>query len=265
MDVKIATLTLCYNEEASIKEVLDALVGYSDEIVVVEGGWSFLTDKGYPKRSTDKTIEIIEQFEKDHDNVTIEYANGKDSTEQYNIGLKIAKEKGVDYLHVIDSDEYYDESLLRVIRKTLEQTMGNVYQYRVHSYNFLNSFDKWYAGCYPRIFKITPECSFKIENRMVWPDKGKTEDQGQNPPPSHVKEINPMFKFYHMTWNRKPEKIQEKYNFMWASCDGNPNPELKKQYYVDEQGNCHVPSDLQVYDFKGKLPKEIEAIKDKFK
>ncbi|NHM28242.1 glycosyltransferase [Desulfofundulus sp. TPOSR] len=78
---KVSVVLTIKNEESSIAEVLEALLSQSrppDEIVVVDGG------------STDRTVEIVRQFARDHDTIRLIEAPGTNIAQGRNIGIRAA-------------------------------------------------------------------------------------------------------------------------------------------------------------------------------
>jgi len=54
--MKLTSCTICYNDEQYIDMMLESALTFADEIVIVDGG------------STDLTVDIIKQFQKEHPN-----------------------------------------------------------------------------------------------------------------------------------------------------------------------------------------------------
>lgn len=63
--MKIATLTMVYNNREFIEPCLNALEGFSDQIIVVEGAWN----PELNSRSNDGTCEFLESWGHDHSNM----------------------------------------------------------------------------------------------------------------------------------------------------------------------------------------------------
>ena len=259
MDIKIGAFILCYNEEKYLEKAIQSLLPFVDGIIAVEGAWDYLVRQNFPKRSTDGTIDILKKYESKYpDKMIVVHRNEEECTKQYQVALDILKEKKFSWGFCCDSDEVYPPDTLRVIRRTLEQTMGNVFGYRTHSYNFINSYFEYYNGLYPRLYRVTDHMATVSENRVAWPSHGKQQDSMENPPLPHIKEINPMFRFFHYSYV-DIDRFKRRLKYMWATR-GSADPELVKKYYLDEQNKIHIPEDLKIFQFKGKHPEIMRDI-----
>lgn len=92
---KLSILIPTYNVEPFIKKGLDSIPWGSDiEVIARDNG------------SSDKTIEILQIYKKDHPdyNFTVILANGKTAASNYNALMKLAS--GV-YIQYMDSDDYF--------------------------------------------------------------------------------------------------------------------------------------------------------------
>ncbi|MCZ2100756.1 MAG: glycosyltransferase family 2 protein [Chitinophagales bacterium] len=133
----LSVVILTYNEELNIRQVLDNIVGWADEIIVVDS------------YSTDKTLEIIKDFpvnlyQRKFDN----YAN------QRNFAIKEIP-KANEWMLFLDADEYLTEELKTEILEELINSKYNGYFLKRRFY-FMGKWIK-YGGYYPtkllRLFK----------------------------------------------------------------------------------------------------------------
>lgn len=105
----VAIVIPAYNEEDSIGKCLDACVNQSspaDEIIVVNN------------KSTDRTVEIVEEYQKEFPSkniILIHELDAQGITPARNKGLNSAKS---DVIGRIDADSIIDRSWVEVVRKT---------------------------------------------------------------------------------------------------------------------------------------------------
>ncbi|RMZ58148.1 glycosyltransferase family 2 protein [Chryseobacterium nematophagum] len=116
--MNISGLTITYNEEKNIKEVLECF-DFCDEIIVVD---SF---------STDKTVEIAKTFP----NVKIIQHRFEDFTKQRNLALDVAKN---DWVLFLDGDERITPALRKEIIKELNSPSKKDAYYFYRKFFFAN-------------------------------------------------------------------------------------------------------------------------------
>ncbi|WP_162031907.1 glycosyltransferase family 2 protein [Chryseobacterium potabilaquae] len=116
--MNISGLTITYNEEKNIKEVLECF-DFCDEIIVID---SF---------STDKTVEIAKTFP----NVKIIQHRFEDFTKQRNLALDVAKN---DWVLFLDGDERITPALRKEIIKELNSPSQKDAYYFYRKFFFAN-------------------------------------------------------------------------------------------------------------------------------
>lgn len=135
---KISAVIIAKNEEKMISECLESL-SFCDEIIVIDNN------------STDKTVEIAEQFK-----AKIYKEASSDFSVLRNFGLKNAQN---DWVLYIDADERVDQSLKEAIKKVIgTNEFGS---YKVYRKNFYLGINEW-----PHIEKIIR--LFNKENISQW-------------------------------------------------------------------------------------------------
>jgi len=153
--MKIAAGIIIFNSDFVLKEVLDSIYGYVDQIIISEGCVQYFQDKGFTT-STDKTNEIIHNFPDPEKKITIIHGQYKEKTEQANAYIPYIKDD-TDYLWNLDSDEIYKgkdiEKIIDLLEKEKYTSVG------FNSNTFYGGFDKIVGGFekiieYKRIFKI---------------------------------------------------------------------------------------------------------------
>jgi len=106
--MKVSVCLTIYNEEKSVRKLLESLLGQtkkSDEIVIVDGG------------STDKTVEIIRHLQKKDKRIKL-LVQKSTRAEGRNIGVDIAK---YDIIAITDADCRADKNWLKRITEPFKQ------------------------------------------------------------------------------------------------------------------------------------------------
>ncbi len=106
--MKISIVTVCYNEEETIKETVESVVNqtYPDvDYVIMDGG------------STDKTVEIIRQCE---NNTSLRLFSEKDNGLYDAMNKSLAHIKGDYVIFMNAGDMFYDSKVLEDVAPTLD-------------------------------------------------------------------------------------------------------------------------------------------------
>ncbi|HTJ51702.1 MAG TPA: glycosyltransferase family 2 protein [Cyclobacteriaceae bacterium] len=107
--VKACVLVPTYNNHRTLKHVLDSILEYTDDVVLVNDG------------STDSTAEILSAYSTIH---VVSYPKNVGKGWALRQGFKKALELGYDYAVTIDSDgQHFAEDLPKFL-ETIEQTPG---------------------------------------------------------------------------------------------------------------------------------------------
>jgi glycosyltransferase involved in cell wall biosynthesis len=100
---KVCVLVPTYNNEQSLGKVLNSLLSYTDQIIVVNDG------------STDSTLDILQQFSQIN---LVSYTQNKGKGHALRTGFKHAVKSGYDYAITIDSDgQHFAEDLGKFLKK----------------------------------------------------------------------------------------------------------------------------------------------------
>jgi len=179
---KLSVLMTVYNEGEFVEQAIRACLPYVDHLVIVEGAYQETIALGAEPRSTDHTIDIVEDLrglcnDDPIDGVDkIQYieANEQTDKDQRNVGLEKVKELNPDgWLLIIDGDEVYDKTMLNMVKVTaINMDRGARLGAYFKSLTFVNDLRHCVEQEFPRLFKLTPECKFINDNFMEWPDKG---------------------------------------------------------------------------------------------
>lgn len=236
--MKIGVMMNVYNEIDWIDAALSSIVDWADEIVIVEGAYGIAIEAGAPKRSDDGTLERLILWESAHDNITVLHKNERDEAPQLQCGINVLKKLKIDWYLLVDGDEIWEPNSLVAVKKAMINGERNgIYQYRVHFYNFINSFDLHYDAVMKRIFKLTPGAIAVGQNGLIWPDHGKSVDTGGDLP--HVAVLNPAFKCYHYTEIKPAGRWLLKKKYLKVR-DGNPRFDswkATKDGFVNDEKN----------------------------
>jgi len=244
--MKIGVLCNVFNEASWLRCALDSVVDWADEVVIVEGSYKIAVEAGAPLRSDDGTLDILDTY-RARSNVTIVYENERDEAQQLQKGLEILKDKKVDWYLLVDADEVWEQTDLKIIKQAIiKAEHSGIYQYRVNFYNFINSFDKYYDAKMKRIFKLTPGAIAVGQNGLAWPDHGKQCDVGSYAP--HISELA-MVRCYHYTEIKPAERWLLKKRYLKVR-DGNPRFD---KWFVTKDGFVNDEKDIKKFTKKHPL------------
>ena len=126
---KVIVLMSTYNGEKYIKEQIDSILNQSGADV-----WLKIRDDG----STDNTVNIIEDYQKTHDNILLEKAQNIGANESFKALLYgIDLQTDFDYAAFSDQDDiWHEKKLEEAIKKTEKFDTPSLY------YSALNTFDE---------------------------------------------------------------------------------------------------------------------------
>ncbi len=105
-DIKVGILIPTYNNSSTLSDVIDSVLDYTEDIIVVNDG------------SDDNTIEILEKYSKRIK--IISYSKNKGKGYALKMGFKEARKLSYDYLISIDSDGQHFASDLPAFIKAIE-------------------------------------------------------------------------------------------------------------------------------------------------
>lgn len=242
---KLSVLMTVYNEADFIEYAIRSCLPYVDHLVIVEGAYQETIKLGSSPRSTDGTIEKAKSFINDSSG-KVHYleANEQTDKDQRNIGLAKIKELNPDgWLLIIDGDEVYDEStvkMTRVAMNNMEKTNRMAAYFK--SMTFVNDFQHYAEQEFPRLFRITKDCKFVNDNFMEWTDLKLTWFL------PHVIKI-PYIKYHHYSFCKGQKRFEEKKKW-WETRFGKP---FDYGWRVDENGKIS-DDDHQILEFAGQHP-----------
>ena len=159
---RLSVLMTVYNEAEFVDYAIRACLPYVDDLVIVEGAYQETIALGASPRSTDGTLEILEQWkdaaEKEGEDSIVHFieANEQTDKDQRNAGLEKIKELNPDgWVLIIDGDEVYDKNAFSMIRSAMvnmdrSQKLAAIFR----SLTFVNDFKHFAEQDFPRLFKI---------------------------------------------------------------------------------------------------------------
>lgn len=142
----ISAMVKVYNDVWHIGNCLNNIYDVFDEIVIIEGAWDSLLDENIPgyntRRSSDGTLDVINEFVKAKNGNKIKYAQIDDSRKSQppfdtypHLFWDVTECKEGDYAIIIDSDEIYKKADARKIASCCK---GAVSRMSVWAYNLVD-------------------------------------------------------------------------------------------------------------------------------
>lgn len=236
---------IVYNDADYVDQTLESFKDFVDEMVIVEGAFEITMKGGKPPRSDDGTLDIIAKHV-DNKKVFLKQVNLREHKHHYDVGYQWAVERGADWAIMIDSDEIWTKQAKLFADSYMKKfsDMSQVHEIRVQEYCFINDFKTWYPGTYPRIFKAQKGASFVFDNEVQYPQYGRG---------GHGVYTIPGRFIFHYGYVRRQKRWRLKQDYMWEK-DFNP---LNKQYKL-EGDKYIIPSDIPIYEFKGRHPEIMQ-------
>ena len=245
--MKIVSFLCTYNDCEYLNESIESFKWFCDKLFIVEGSWqSSQKFKTSGPRSNQQTYDIINKHV-DNNKVFLVQANELREREQRQIGLELAKKEKADWCFMLDSDEIYKKSTLLGIKSILQKNTENknVLGFRLKSFNFINSFLKYYNGDYMRIYRVTPQASFFMDNDVEWPDSQGT-----------ILNIPDNLKFFHYNYVKQNSEQFWRKLFYQNEQDPSFNDRVRPQYnYDDLKKQYKIPDGCKIFDYVGSHPK----------
>lgn len=155
--MKIAFGMIVLNGNYVLKEVLESIYPYANQILIAEGPVSWWQAQGVTT-STDGTNELIDNFPDPENKITIVHSIYKEKDEQCQAYMQHFKEDN-DYIWNIDSDEIFKKEDIEKIIELLDKEKYTTVAFK--SLSFYGGFDDVISGFeeeipFIRIRKIYP-------------------------------------------------------------------------------------------------------------
>lgn len=238
--MKKIVFMIVYNDADYVDYSLRSVLGWADKIVVIEGAFEITMKCGMPARSNDGTIDILNDHVK-MGNIELFHLNKREHKHHYDFGYQFAISHGADWAVLLDSDEVWTKKAKTIADSFMKKNVDSeVKEMRINEYSFVNDFNTWYHGVYPRIFKCIPGSSFVFDNEVKFSGYGRGEHKVLTLPGRDV---------YHYGYVRRKKRWRLKQDYMWEK-DFNP---LNKKYKLE--GDSYIlPEDIKIFRFSGKHP-----------
>lgn len=252
MQCNVNVLMNVYNEAEFVSYALQACLPYVKSVTVVEGAYKEAIAVGASPRSTDGTVNIVKSFflkslfPSVKQKMYMLEANEKSDPHQRNVGLRHIQEMDPNgWLLIIDGDEVYEPFTFRMI-EALTRKMNHAGAKAAYfkSLTFVNDFEHYCEQEFPRLFKLTPDCSFVNDNYVQW---GNKMDWA---PPTVIKAPN--IHFHHYSFCKGKERFDLKKRW-WETRFGRP---FEYSWHLDENGDI-VDNNHVIKPYRGKHPEII--------
>jgi len=200
---------------------IDAVAPHVDKIIILEGAWgtSVKANNLFTPRSTDGTIEILKEKQKQHGNIEIHHLSLPTQLQQRSEYFHIVKDYP-HYMWLIDADEIYDEiDIIKVKDAIIRHDPKESQVLYCTSLTFVNDFYHYRPIDWARIFYIEhPDHEFIAPNHIF--DKRKNRPLVENK--------KPIANFFHYSYVISPERFKQKVadrievhgEFKWELQDG---------------------------------------------
>jgi len=156
--VKIAVGMIVFEGDYVLKNCLEQIYQYVDQILIAEGPVKYWQELGV-LTSRDDTNKILEEFPDPDNKIIVTHGQYTEKDEQCRAYMKYVRDD-IDYIWNIDSDEVYDDSAIQQIIKVLKNEQPT--SVGIRSFSFYGGFNHYLTGFelnkdnFLRIFKYTP-------------------------------------------------------------------------------------------------------------
>jgi glycosyltransferase involved in cell wall biosynthesis len=233
--MKVALVTIAYNEERFIKPFLTHIPDWVQERIVLISSTPW---HGEPEKS-DKTRQIAESF-----GAHVIVNNWPDEALQRNTGSAIAEE--YDWIITLDPDEFLDNDGWEKLKTFIESATGDAYVCEGQHTYWKNGFIADPPESHRQIILIKPYVKF-ADKRSI--------DRPFDHAPVWV---------HHFSWARTDKEVWRKISHYAHAVDF----DIKNWYenvwlnWKEGQGNVHPTTDGALLNIiRTKLPKELEDLR----
>jgi hypothetical protein len=161
--MKIAVGMIVFEGDYVLRECLEQLYPYVDQIVVAEGPVKFWQNQGRTT-STDETNSILDTFPDPEKKLSVVHGQFSEKDDQSRAYIELLK-PDIDYLWMVDSDEVYTTRDILAVKRFLEEEKPT--SVGVRSCSFYGGFGHYLTGFelktdnFLRIFRYMPGCTWK--------------------------------------------------------------------------------------------------------
>lgn len=246
VEMKIISFLRVFNDFEYLDKTLEGALNIPGDFYIIEGSWKSAQKAGARLRSEEKTYDIINKYLRLNKKFKLIQANKDTEYDHCQIAMDIAIDEKADWLFLVDSDEVHHKEEVDEVLKYLDfyRNHESVKEIRLNSYNFCNSFRRYYDGEYFRVFKPIKNTKFIQANHCNY-----------NSPYSYIV-LPDTIRYYHYNYVKKnnPEAFHIKMKFYDNENPGNKS--LYEQGYKEENGLYTIPVELK--DFNLSHPKIME-------
>nr|MBC8306419.1 glycosyltransferase [Pelagibacterales bacterium] len=155
--MKIAFGMIVFNSDFVLREVLESIYPYAEQVLIAEGPVKYWDDKGYTT-STDRTNEILESFPDPYNKIKIVRGPYPEKDDMCNKYIEHMNDD-IDYIWHVDADEIYKSEDIEKIIELLETNKYTSVGFRC--YSFYGGMDRYITGYeenyeFMRLFKVYP-------------------------------------------------------------------------------------------------------------
>jgi glycosyltransferase involved in cell wall biosynthesis len=152
MGIPIIGFMCVHNGADFIEYAIRSTIKYVERFVVIEGAWQTgIMVNGEP-RSTDGTLEILEELQTEFHNLQVYQHNDKEQLEQRN---RIFEYIEPCWLWLIDHDEVYKPEDAGRVQDYCAMFAGRPIDIiRINSFTFINNFTDYVPIAFPRLFQL---------------------------------------------------------------------------------------------------------------
>lgn len=231
---KISVIVPVYNKEKYIDETLDSLINQSifPEIEVL------LIDDG----STDSSLQLIEEFSKDYENIKVFHKENEGLTFTRNYGIDRAKGE---YIHFMDADDYippdaYEKLYNLAIKYDHDVVSGNFLRFNSQKV-WRESISRFITGKITKTIESTTlnQCKILTWDSVVWNKLYKS---------SFLKENNIKFPYERITFEDNIFSIEA---YVLAKSVGFLNEDI--YYWREDENKLSLSTSDDELTFRDKI------------
>jgi len=264
--MKIAFGIIVLNGNYVLKQVLDSIYPYANQILIAEGAVSYWQEQGI-KTSSDGTNELIDNYPDPDNKIKIVHGQYKEKDEQCQAYMQYLTPDN-DYIWNIDSDEVFKPEDIERIIELLEKE--NYTSVGFKSYSFYGGFDRIISGFeekheFKRIHRIYPGSYWKTHR----PPTIAHQPNVKALPKKHLGHDKLAYKYgirmYHYSYVF-PDQVKQKIDYYKAavSKDNCIDNYFKKIYFPwvmgDEMTRFYIEKTYEgVHEFKVSYRKEART------
>lgn len=225
--MKFIAQVLVYDEGDCLQQAIEPWLDVCKSIDIFEGAFQTTVNLGYPRRSSDGTVEIAKKLRDSHSNVTFTTHNDWNEPILRNNHLfDVVKRYGRKdtCLFILDGDEIYSQEDVAKCIKQVTEEWNTHNRWWVSMKNYINPNEYYMGFRVPRFAKLETALGFDSYNGIAYSDGVKEID---------IKDVLPK----HMSWTpldkarRKIEWQTKALGWMCSFKEENNKIVLNDEYY----------------------------------